>query len=63
MERKAICRAALLALTGWGATLLIAGCAIEVPKSALPAFRLTPAAAASGVPESGANKRIETPAS
>jgi len=63
MEREAICRAALLAVIGWGATLLIAGCAIEVPKSALPAFRLTPPATASGMPESDANKRIETPAS
>lgn len=36
----AMARAAI----GLVATLLIAGCAVEVPKSALPAFRLTPPA-------------------
>lgn len=30
-----------VALTAWAAAI-VAGCAVEVPKSALPAFRLTP---------------------
>jgi hypothetical protein len=41
MDYNAICVTARVA-TGLLATLLIAGCAVEVPKSALPAFRLTP---------------------
>ena len=35
-------------VTGVVATLLIAGCAVEVPKSTLPAFRLTPPAEVTG---------------
>ena len=33
----------VLALTAWAA-VIVAGCAVEVPKSALPGFRLTPPA-------------------
>jgi hypothetical protein len=61
MEHKARSRTALLAITGC-ATLFISGCAVEVPKSALPAFRLTPPDEASGTPKTETTTRVETPA-
>ena len=48
---------ALVAVVGWVATLFIAGCAVEVPKSALPALRLTPPAEATSTPNPDTNKR------
>lgn len=61
MEHKARSRTALLAITGW-ATLFISGCAVEVPKSALPAFRLTPPEEGSGIPRNNTTNRVKTPA-
>lgn len=40
---------------GLVATMLFAGCAVEVPKFALPAFRLTPPAEVTVVPKTHAD--------
>ncbi len=49
---------AFVAVVGWVATLFIVGCAVEVPKSALPVFRLTPPAEATSTPNPDTNKPI-----
>jgi len=58
MDYNAICVTARVA-TGLVATLLIAGCAVEVPKSALPAFRLTPPAEVTVEPKTDASRLME----
>ena len=58
MDYNPICVTARVA-TGLVATLLIAGCAVEVPKSALPAFRLTPPTEATVEPKTDASRLIE----
>jgi hypothetical protein len=61
MGHRARYRAAFFAITGW-ATLFISGCAVEVPKSALSAFRLTPPDEASGTPKTDTTTRVKTSA-
>lgn len=58
MGCKARFMTAVIAVVGSAATLFIAGCAVEVPKSALPAFRLTPPAEAASTPNPDTNKPV-----
>lgn len=59
MSYKARCMTAIVAVVGSAATLFIAGCAVEVPKSAMPAFRLTPPAEAASTPKPYTTKPIQ----
>jgi hypothetical protein len=58
MDYKAKCVTAIVAVVGWMATMLIAACSVEVPKSALP-FRLTPPADVSSPLKSDTHKPRE----
>ena len=59
MSYKARCMTAVVAVVGSAATLFIAGCAVEVPKSAMPAFRLTPPVEAASTPNPDTSKPIQ----
>jgi hypothetical protein len=60
MDYKARCITAIVAVTGCAATLFIAGCSVEMPKSALPAFRLSPPVEVSSPPNPDTSKPTET---
>ena len=59
MGYKARCMAAVVAVVGSVAALFIVGCAVEVPKSAMPAFRLTPPAEIAGTPNPDTSEPIQ----
>jgi hypothetical protein len=56
MGYKARC---MTAVVGSAATLFISGCAVELPKSAMPAFRLTPPVEAASTPHPNMSKPIQ----
>jgi len=59
MGYKARCMTAVVAVVGSAATLFISGCAVEVPKSAMPAFRLTPPVEVASTPNPDTTKPIQ----